>query len=668
VSEPLADALAALARLDPVRLGLGGLNPAAVAGWVDAQAGREVGPEVAAELARRTDGNPFYLTELVRFLVSEGALADPGAPAWNRVPGGVLDVVRQRARLLEPGAAEVVTTAAVVGRSFDTETLEVATRDPDGVADALEAAQVLGLVEEEAPGRFRFTHVLVREALHESVPAAQRGRRHAQVAAALEHTHAGRVATIAADLAEHYRLAGRAHARSAWVFARTAAAAARERSAFDEALRLAVLARELQDLDPTVEPREREDVLVAEARALTRVGRPVDSWSPAEQAARSALARGDRDAARDALLTVTEGMVWGWRRHPAYDDDAIALWREVRDLHDRDDPEDAPWWGLLTGALAAEHLNRPGSVEDSTRLADEAIAVVHRAAHRGGRELLTLRLAQVPLLRPQLLHHRIPLSDEIVDLAARVGEPFDLAGALTARAQDRGELGRLDAAHSDVVRAHELAERHHLSQNRIVSGWCLALRLALEGRLEESERAIEDNEAFQATLSMSGYGIGLCQLSLLRDVQGRMAELEPVLRELRHFHPGVRELHGLAMVRAGRLDDLRLLIGEWRDQPPLLQDYLWVLLTAIRADVWAALGDRDAVGDLTAQLEPYADRLAMSAPVGFRGSVRHSLGLLAAAAGDPPAARDHLLAAREVHERLGLDLWVARSEAAIARL
>lgn len=668
VGDALADALGVIARLDPVRIDLGGLDAEAVADWASRRSGRHVAHDVATALVGRTDGNPFYLTELVRFLVGEGALGDPAAPAWSRVPGGVRDVVRQRSRQLPDVAVEVLRAAAVAGRVFDVAVLDVLTGDPTAVADAVEGAQVLGLVDEEGPGRYRFTHALVRDALQEALPAPTRARLHARVAAALEEVWAGRVGEVAADLAEHYRLAGPAHARSGWVLARRAAAEASSAAAFDEALRLATLAGELQALDPTTDDREREDVLVAVARALTRVGRPVDAWSPAERAARCALDRGDRDAAVAALLTVTEGMVWGWRAHPDYDDQAIELWGRVREMFSADDPAESGTWGVLTAAMAAEHLNRPGSSEVSTRLSDEAVAVVHRSPDRGRRELLTLRLAQVALLRPDLLHHRMPLSDEIVELAARVGAPHDLAGALTARAQDRGELGRLDAAHSDVVRAHELAERHHLGQNRVVSGWCLALRLALEGRLEESERAIEENEAFQATLAMSGYGIGLCQLSLVRDVQGRLAEMEPVLGELRHFHPGLRELHALAMVRSGRHDDLRLLLGEWRDQPPLLPDYLWLMLTAVRAEVWTALGDAGAARDLGAALAPYAERLAISVPVGFRGSVRHSLGLLAAATGDVAAARGHLRAARDVHERLGLALWADRSAAELARL
>ncbi|MFW5468918.1 BTAD domain-containing putative transcriptional regulator [Knoellia sp. CPCC 206435] len=658
-----AQTLAALARLDPVRMDLSGLGATAVAGWLGKQSGRDLGEQVARELVQRTDGNPFYLGELLRLVVAEGALSDLDAPAWHAVPSGVRDVVRQRVQALPEGAAALLVSAAVAGRSFDVAVLEQLTGDPDAVAAHLESAQVSGLVDEEGPGRHRFTHALVRDAVYESVPAGTRSRRHAEVAAALEEVHAGRVGEHATELAEHYRLAGPAHARSAWVFARRAAATAAEHTAYDEALRLATLTVELQDLDPTVQPIEREDALVARARALTRVARPVEAWFPAERAARSALARGDAAAAARALLTVTGNLVWGWRVNPDWDDDAIALWSAVRDALE---PDGTLVRAKLTAALAYEHLSRPGSAAESTRLADEAVAAVRQSGQHDEDAMSVLQLAQAALLRPDLLHHRAPISDEIVDRARRLDHPQALSAALAARAQDRGELGRLDQVHSDVVRAHDLAERHHLSQNAMVTRWCLVVRHQLDEDWERAERAIADNEAFESTMAMSGYGLGLCQLCTLRDRQGRLGEMEAALRPGR-THPGLHALHSLAMVRQGRLDELRLLLGEWTEQSEITFDYLWLFLTAVRAEVWSALGDTVAAADLHDRLLPYADRLAISVPVAFHGSVELSLGRLARTLGRTEVARAHLARAREVHERLGLRAWVTVTDDELAR-
>ena len=446
---------------------------------------------------------------------------------------------------------------------------------------------------------------------------------------------------------------------------RKAGQQAAERSAHDEALRLFTSAAALQEQDPTVEPVEREAVLLGLVRALTRLARPLEAWEPAASAARSALAREDAADAAAALLAITDGMVWGWRSHPEWDDEAIALWEAVLSAQA---PADVLTRAHLTAAIAVELLYRPGSADRATALADSAVAMVRRSGGRGFAELQVLRLAQMALLRPDLLHHRAPLSEEIVALSAQVGDPSSMASALTARAQDRAEVGRLADAHSDVVRAHDLAQRHHLSQNWMVSGWCLAMRRQLDEEWDDAERLVGDLEAFQATLAMAGVGIGLAQLANLRDLNGRLPELEPALREAAPFHTALRELHALALLRSGASEEVRMRLGAYAEQPAFSFDYMWMPFMAVRAEVWCGLGDREAAADLYGQLLPYADRLAISVPVSFRGSMQLTLGRLALAVGDADLAREHLLVARRVHADLGLPAWTALTDEALAPL
>ena len=88
-----------------------------------------------------------------------------------------------------------------------------------------------------------------------------------------------------------------------------------------------------------------------------------------------------------------------------------------------------------------------------------------------------------------------------------------------------------------------------------------------------------------------------------------------------------------------------------------------LFLTAVRAEVWSALGDAVAAADPYDRLLPYAGRLAISVPVAFHGSVELSLGRLARTLGRTGDAREHLRRARDVHERLGLRAWVAVTDA-----
>jgi tetratricopeptide (TPR) repeat protein len=220
-----------------------------------------------------------------------------------------------------------------------------------------------------------------------------------------------------------------------------------------------------------------------------------------------------------------------------------------------------------------------------------------------------------------------------------------------------------------VSRAAELARRHRLPQNIVVTGWQQATLHQMDGDDAAAEAVIAQTEALDATLSMAGLGIAAYKRAVLRLGQGRLPELEQELAALSARIPLFRDLHALSLVEAGRLDDARDALGAWRDQPPLPWDYLWLGFTVLRAQLWARLGDVEAVRDLRAALAPYESRLGAGAlAVAFLGAVPMTLGRLAAAAGDEAAAREHLTRAREVHESLGLAAWVRRTDELLATL
>ena len=183
------EALAAIARLRPVRIRLGGLDTDEVAAAIAGRHGQLVRPDVAQSIRLRTDGNPFYVGELADLLVSEGLLHDAGAPARLDVPDGVRDVVRRRLDRLPNQARIFLSVAAVAGRSFDADLVQDAAGQTDDDADiALEAAQLTGLVVADGNDRHRFAHALVRDTVlepdHAGAARAPARRRRAGAAAA----------------------------------------------------------------------------------------------------------------------------------------------------------------------------------------------------------------------------------------------------------------------------------------------------------------------------------------------------------------------------------------------------------------------------------------------------------------------------------------------------
>ena len=135
-AHPLLDALAALHRGGEVgRLELAGLDDAGVVSLMEAAAGHALGePEVrlARALHRETDGNPFFVTEVLRHLAETGAIdQDAVTGRWvaaatleaMALPASVRTIIGARVGRLGPEAERVLSLAAVIGRDFDLDVL-----------------------------------------------------------------------------------------------------------------------------------------------------------------------------------------------------------------------------------------------------------------------------------------------------------------------------------------------------------------------------------------------------------------------------------------------------------------------------------------------------------------------------------------------------------------
>ena len=654
-----AHTLAAVARSDAHRVDLRGLDRDGVAAQVQEALGHAVDPSVADALRARTDGNPFYVREMVRALAPTGVLEGARIDDWGGVPAGVRDVVRHRLAGLPPSVGRALTAASVLGRTFDADVLEESWGgSPEELDAALGLAEGVGLVEpDERPGRYRFVHALARDAVYEELSGRARTRAHARAGAALEQTRVGRLDRNAVALAEHYRQAGPAHARDAWTYAERGASHGAEQGLHADAARLLATAVELQQEDPYLGPEERERVLTAWGRALHRSARTMEAWPPLAAAARSALARGDAVTAAHSLLAITEKVAWTWRQNPAWDPAAIELWEQVIEALPDDQVRLGP---LCRAALAAELLHQPGVAERSVRLAEDAMA---DARGVGDPALLgdVCALAQLALVRPDLKARGIALADEVIGLRQRTADEAGLAAALTRRSDHRVEIGQWEEGIADALRAREIAERLHLAPTLMVTELRLAVVAQAHGRWDEAARALQSAEAIHGMSSISGHGMAGALWALMRMVTGGLGELEEMLRGNLHHHPMLRDVHALSLLDLGRDADARTALGAWPDQEPVSWDYMWLARTVLRGHLWGRLGDAQAIADLRAQLEPYRDRLAVAQFM--LGSVRHAEAELALAAGDLAEATRHGEAALATHERLGWTPWVERTRA-----
>lgn len=181
---PLAETLAALSRLGATRIELTGLSVQETQALASAILHQEVSMRTAEGLWDRTEGNPFFLRELIRLLTDEQCLDEPRLVP---VPVPVRDVVLRSVTRLSPTAAKVLSVAAVAGRHFDLEVVAAAAEvEIEAALEALDTAVAAGLIIEDQHrlGWFRFTHTLAAEALYETIGRMRRARLHQRIDAA----------------------------------------------------------------------------------------------------------------------------------------------------------------------------------------------------------------------------------------------------------------------------------------------------------------------------------------------------------------------------------------------------------------------------------------------------------------------------------------------------
>lgn len=169
----------AVAELDALptvrRLTLDGLAVEAVHEVLASTGAQPVDAAVSARVHALTGGNPLFVTELGRLLVEDTSAGEPIEDAWPReVPETVRALIRRRLGRLAPRTRAVLQAAAVVGWEFPVAVVAAMVRAPAiECVTELDAAQAAGVVEAGGmPGRQRFVHALVRDAVVE--PADRR--------------------------------------------------------------------------------------------------------------------------------------------------------------------------------------------------------------------------------------------------------------------------------------------------------------------------------------------------------------------------------------------------------------------------------------------------------------------------------------------------------------
>jgi class 3 adenylate cyclase len=197
--------------------------------------------QLADHIVERTGGNPFFVEEVVRSLIEDGAL-EGGPAAYRltrrledlRVPATLQALLSARIDRLATSDKQVLQTAAVVGRTFSEPVLRRVTGlAEDDLASSLCSLRSAEFLQETAlypVAEYRFWHPLTQEVAYGSLLGERRSRLHAAVAEAIAVLDPERADERSALLAQHWEAAGEALEAARWN------ARAAKRSAFRDLL------------------------------------------------------------------------------------------------------------------------------------------------------------------------------------------------------------------------------------------------------------------------------------------------------------------------------------------------------------------------------------------------------------------------------------------------
>lgn len=197
------------------RVVLEGLNRDDVARFIEIASGLKPPVGLTDTVYRQTQGNPLFVTEIVRLLVQEGSLSQEGVRdrrSWTvRIPAGVREVVGRRLNRLSPQCTEMLVTAAAIGREFSLRQLSAVIENAteDALLPLVEEVLAARLVDEvqSAVGRYQFANEIVRETLLDELSATRRARLHARIAESLERLYEAQPEAPVAELAHHFEAA-----------------------------------------------------------------------------------------------------------------------------------------------------------------------------------------------------------------------------------------------------------------------------------------------------------------------------------------------------------------------------------------------------------------------------------------------------------------------------
>jgi class 3 adenylate cyclase len=618
-SHPLTETLAALGREPRVnRIELRGLDDTGVIAFMEAAAGHtldDAGVGLAHALYRETDGNPFFVAEVLRHLSETGAVYQDETGRWMTsselermaLPSSVRAVVGARVARLGEQAERALSHAAVIGRDFDLELLARASDcGEDDLLDILDGAASSALVQEHAdvPGRYSFSHALVQHTLYQDLGATRRARAHRQVARALEDICGDHPAARVGELAHHWLSATQpVDATKAISYAYQAGEAALASLAPEDAVGYFSQAVELASHTANLEPSLRIDLLLGLGTAQRQAGIPAFRETLLDAAHQ---ARRARDVGRLAMAALANSRGF-FSALGQVDTEKVEVLEAALDALPTTDTSDR---ARLMTTLCSELIYH-SPLERRLALADEAKAIARRLGDAQTLVDVIYRCAS-SIAHPSTLEAQLAdtaeANAEDVDEASRLSSESNYDYILAVRAAQFG------LASEHLARAKQRAEKLRQPQLVWMATYTAAAHALLLGDAPTAEllatEALDVGTASGQPDALSFYGV---QLMVVRYIQGRLGELVPLITDAAEQNPAIptfKAVLAVAHLDAGDATSARELFNEGAAGSFCLPDDVGWLDGIVRyARVAIELQLHDHAGTLLELLGPFHDQL-----------------------------------------------------------
>ncbi|MGA9724475.1 MAG: adenylate/guanylate cyclase domain-containing protein [Candidatus Binatus sp.] len=632
-------------------------------------------------IIEKTEGNPFFMEEIVQALFEQGALLRNGsiklakALSSIQIPSTVQAVLASRIDRLPPEQKDLLQTLAVIGKEFPLSLVrEVSGKADDELQRMLSELQIAEFIYEQpavSDIAYVFKHALSQQVASGSALLERRRVLHQRVARVLEAQFPEIAETQPELIAHHYTEAGLgAEAVPYW---HRAGARALARWANLEAINH--LQKGLDLLGSTSDSAERNrpddeatrySLLYKLGEAQQAAGEFTEACDAFVRASEVARSLGSTDDLVNAALKYSQTAHFGGMTTPN-------VVRLLEDGLQRLGSEDNPLTSKVHGSLALA-LGVMGDQQQAMLYAEKGVTMARRYDDPG---LLAHSLQGMfyALSRPEQAQQRLIVSDQLLE-ASRAAHSVELGHeALWPRSYALLESGEMVAADRTNDELSRLSEEKNRPFTIYLVAVFRAARAAMSGRFEDSEILAQQALAIgQRVQGEAASGIFGQQMFALRRQQGRLKEVEPVVRMFVQQNSAAAAWRpGLAVIYSelGLTDDARkefedLAQDDFADLP---LDVAWLGTMTYLVDVCTFLQDRARAATLYQILKPFdGTNVVVGSGIACHGALSRYLGALATVLERWDEATRHFEDALAMNARMDARPWLAHTQAQYAAM